>query len=139
VHVTGFTAGTAVVLAVFAQADFEEALAEAAVFIAAATALRLVADAADEFLGHSGRLARIGFGGNGTMVMGLKELPGMPELPKIAGIEKLARVPHPLRPLLPFPLTNPIMAAKGGILSSSSSPAIYGFQSRRFLAFLAIH
>ena len=81
-HVTGFTAGTAVVLAVFAQADFEEALAEATVFIAAAAALRLVADAADEFLGHSGRLARIGFGSNGTMVMGLKELPGNARIAK---------------------------------------------------------
>jgi hypothetical protein len=37
-------------------------------------------------LAISGRVARIGFGGNGTMVMELKELPGMPKLPKIAEI-----------------------------------------------------
>lgn len=56
-HVASFAAGTAIIVAVLTQADLVEALAETAVFIAGAAPLRLVADAADKFLGHPGRLA----------------------------------------------------------------------------------
>ncbi|MGZ7061112.1 MAG: hypothetical protein ACXVJU_17655, partial [Candidatus Angelobacter sp.] len=70
-QVTGFAAGTAVVNAVFAQADFIEALAQRAIPVAGAASFGLVADHAHEFLGHSGRLSRFGFSGNGPMVDGL--------------------------------------------------------------------
>jgi hypothetical protein len=43
-QITGFPAGWAVILAVFAQADFVLALAEPAVFIARATVFRQFAD-----------------------------------------------------------------------------------------------
>jgi hypothetical protein len=43
-QVAGFTAGTAIINAIFAQADFIQALAQRAVFVAAAGTLRLVTD-----------------------------------------------------------------------------------------------
>jgi hypothetical protein len=67
-QVTGFAAGRTVIGAVFAQAYLVEALAQHAVFIAGAGTFRQVADAAYEFFGHSGRLSRFGYSGNGTMV-----------------------------------------------------------------------
>jgi hypothetical protein len=69
--VTGFAAGTAIVNAVFAQADFIETLAQTAVFVAGAGSLRLIANHALKFPGHSGRLTRFGVSGNRTMVDGL--------------------------------------------------------------------
>jgi len=51
-HFAGFAAGPAVPLSIFAEADFIQALAEPAVFVARAAALRLIADPAGEFLGH---------------------------------------------------------------------------------------
>lgn len=71
-QVTGFAAGAAIVNAVFAQADFIEALAQRAVFIAGACPLRLVAHHAHEFFGHGGRLARFAFSGNGRWSMALR-------------------------------------------------------------------
>jgi len=70
-QVAGFAAGTAIVGAVFAQADLIKALAEHAVLVAGAGPFRLVTDSAHEFLGHSGRVPRFGFSGQGTMVDGL--------------------------------------------------------------------
>jgi hypothetical protein len=70
-QVTGLAAWTAIINAVFAQADFIEALAQSAVLVAGATSLRLVADHAHEFLGHSGRLSRFWLPGNAPMVDGL--------------------------------------------------------------------
>jgi hypothetical protein len=70
-QVAGFAAGTAVILAVFAQADFIETLAEPAVFVAGAGPFGQVADGAEIFLGHGERLSRKAAPGNGTMVDGL--------------------------------------------------------------------
>jgi hypothetical protein len=67
-QVTRFTAGTAIVNAVFTQADFVEALAQRAVFVAGAASLRLVANHAHEFFGHGGRLSRFRVSGNRPMV-----------------------------------------------------------------------
>lgn len=67
-QIAGFAAGTTIVYAVFAQADFKEALAQRAVFVAGTGPFRLVTDHAHVFLGHNGRLARFGGSGNGTMV-----------------------------------------------------------------------
>jgi len=67
-QVAGFTARAAIINAVFTQADFIEALAQRAVFIAGAASLRLVANHAHEFFGHGGRLARFALSGNGPMV-----------------------------------------------------------------------
>lgn len=58
VEVAGFAAGNAVVLAVFAETDFEDRLAEAAVFFALARSFRHIANRADKVLGHGRRLAR---------------------------------------------------------------------------------
>jgi hypothetical protein len=69
--VAGFPAGTAIVNAVFAQADFIKALAQGAVLVAGAASFRLIADHAHEFFGHCGRLSRFGAPGNGPMVDGL--------------------------------------------------------------------
>jgi hypothetical protein len=69
--ITGLAAGTAIIDAVFAQANFIETLAQAAVFVAGAGSFRLIANHALEFPGHSGRLARFGVSGNRTMVDGL--------------------------------------------------------------------
>ena len=57
-HVAGFAAGTAVVLAVFAETDFVLAAAQPAVSNAGALPLHLVAQKADKFLGHARRIAR---------------------------------------------------------------------------------
>jgi hypothetical protein len=65
---TGFAAGTAIVNAIFAQADFIETLAQAAIFVAGAASFGLVANHADEFLSHSGRLSLFRVSGNRTMV-----------------------------------------------------------------------
>jgi hypothetical protein len=70
-QITSLATGAAIVNAVFAQANFIEALAQSAVLVAGAASLRLVADHAHEFLGHGGRLSRFGFSGNGPMVDGL--------------------------------------------------------------------
>jgi hypothetical protein len=70
-EVAGFAAGAAIVNAIFTQADFIEALAQRAVFVAGARSLRLVADHAHEFFGHGGRLARFALSGNKPMVDGL--------------------------------------------------------------------
>ena len=51
-HIAGFTTGPAVPLAVFAEANLKQALAQPAIFVARAPAFGLVADAADEFLCH---------------------------------------------------------------------------------------
>jgi hypothetical protein len=71
-QVTCFPAGTAIVNAVFTQADFIEALAQRAIFIAGAASLRLVANHAHEFFGHGGRLARFALSGNGRWSMALR-------------------------------------------------------------------
>ena len=52
-HVTGFAACTAIILAIFAQPDIKLAAAEPAVFGAGAAAFHLVAYAAYVILGHS--------------------------------------------------------------------------------------
>jgi hypothetical protein len=75
-QVTSFAARTTIVNAVFAQADFVEALAQRAVLVTGAGSFWLVADHAHEFLGHSGRLSRIRLSGNGTMVDGLAVIAG---------------------------------------------------------------
>src|SRR5690242_13212700 len=54
-QVAGFAAGAAVVDSVLAQADFKQALAQPAVFVATAASFQLVADHAYEFLGHNSR------------------------------------------------------------------------------------
>jgi hypothetical protein len=72
-QVTGFTAGRAIINAVFAQADVMEALAERAIFIAGAASLRLVTHHAAKVFRHDRRLARFGGWGNGPMVDGLAE------------------------------------------------------------------
>ena len=77
-QVAGLAAWTAVINAVFTQADFIEALAQSAILVTGAASLRLVADHAHEFLGHGGRLARFGFSGNGPMVDGLAVSGGNP-------------------------------------------------------------
>lgn len=69
-QIARFTAGTAIVNAVFTQADFIKALAQRAVFIAGAASLRLVTDHAHEFFGHGGRLSRISRLGNTPFVLG---------------------------------------------------------------------
>jgi hypothetical protein len=51
-QVASFPAGLAVVLAVLAQADLVKALAEPAVALAVAFPLGLLADHANEILGH---------------------------------------------------------------------------------------
>jgi len=61
-HIAGFAAGAAVPLAVFAQTDFIEALAEPAVFVAGAGVFGLIADAADKFLGHTVEISANGRG-----------------------------------------------------------------------------
>jgi hypothetical protein len=70
-QVAGFPTGSAVINSIFTQADFIEALAESAVLIAGAGPLRLVADHARKFFGHSRRLSRFCLSGNGPMVDGL--------------------------------------------------------------------
>lgn len=67
-QIARFTAGTAIVNAVFTQADFIEALAQRAIFVAGAASLRLVANHAHEFFGHGGRLSRFRVSGNRPMV-----------------------------------------------------------------------
>jgi len=69
-QIASFTAGAAIVNAVFAEADFIEALAQRAIFIAGAASLRLVAYHAHEFFGHGGRLSRISRSGNTPFVLG---------------------------------------------------------------------
>jgi hypothetical protein len=69
-QIARFPAGAAIVNAIFTQADFVEALAERAIFIAGAASLRLVADHAHEFFGHGGRLSRISRAGNTPFVLG---------------------------------------------------------------------
>ena len=68
-QIASFAARVAVILAVFAQADFKRALAEAAVADALAAPLRHVADHAEELLGHRRRLSRFLLGNNGPKVM----------------------------------------------------------------------
>jgi hypothetical protein len=58
-QVTGFTAGRAIVNAVFAQADVMQALAERAVFVAGATSLRLVTQHADKVFRHKREISAI--------------------------------------------------------------------------------
>ena len=58
-QVTGFTAGRAIVNAVFAQADVMEALAERAVFVAGAASLRLVTHHADKVFRHKREISAI--------------------------------------------------------------------------------
>jgi hypothetical protein len=70
-QVTGFTAGRAIIYAVFAQADVMQALAERAIFIAGAASLRLVTHHAGKVFRHNRRLARFCGWGNGPMVDGL--------------------------------------------------------------------
>ncbi|MGC2745205.1 MAG: hypothetical protein WA672_18705 [Candidatus Angelobacter sp.] len=70
-QVTSLAAGTAIINAVFAQADFIKALAQGAVLVTGAASFRLIADHAHEFFGHGGRLSRFGASGNGPMVDGL--------------------------------------------------------------------
>ena len=67
-QIASFAARVAVILAVFAQADFERALAEAAVADAFAALLRHVADRAEELLGHKRRLSRFPSPGNAPKV-----------------------------------------------------------------------
>jgi hypothetical protein len=67
-QVAGFPAGAAIVNTVFAEADFIEALAQRAVFVAGAASLRLVANHAHEFFSHGGRLSRFRVYGNRPMV-----------------------------------------------------------------------
>jgi hypothetical protein len=69
-QIASFTAGAAIVNAVFAETDFIEALAQRAIFIAGAASLRLVANHAHEFFGHGGRLSRISRSGNTPFVLG---------------------------------------------------------------------
>jgi hypothetical protein len=69
-QIARFPARAAIVNAVFAQADFIEALAQGAVFVAGAASLWLVADHAHEFFGHGGRLSRISRSGNTPFVLG---------------------------------------------------------------------
>jgi hypothetical protein len=69
-QIASFTAGAAIVNAVFAEADFIEALAQRAIFIAGAASLRLVADHAHKFFGHGGRLSRISRVDNTPFVLG---------------------------------------------------------------------
>jgi hypothetical protein len=80
-QVARFATGAAIVNAVFAQADLKQALAQRAVFVAGAASFRLVADHAHKFLGHSGRLARFGGSGNGTMVDGPAVIAALPRTP----------------------------------------------------------
>ena len=68
-QIASFAARVAVILAVFAQADFKRALAEAAVADALAAPLRHVADHAEELLGHRRRLSRFRSPGNAPKVM----------------------------------------------------------------------
>ncbi len=63
-EVAGFAAGTAIVNAVFTQADFIQALAKRAVLVAGAGPLLLVAHHAFEFLGHGGRVTQFPCAGN---------------------------------------------------------------------------
>ena len=72
-QIASFTAGAAIVNAVFTQADFVETLAQGAVFVAGAASLRLVANHAHEFFGHGGRLSRLRLARQGTMVGDLAE------------------------------------------------------------------
>jgi hypothetical protein len=67
-QVASFPAGTAIIDAVLTQTDLIQALAEAAILVTGAASLRVIADHAHEFLGHSGRLTRFLSSGNGTMV-----------------------------------------------------------------------
>jgi hypothetical protein len=71
-QVAGFTAGAAIVNAIFTQADFIEALAQRAIFIAGAASFRLIAHHAHEFFCHAARLARFGLSGNGRWSMTLR-------------------------------------------------------------------
>lgn len=63
-HVAGFAAGAAIILAVFAKADVIVPAAEPAVLGAGAAAFDLVALNADEILWHGRRLSRFGAAGN---------------------------------------------------------------------------
>jgi hypothetical protein len=58
-HVAGFAAGTAVVLAVLAEADVILAAAEPAILDAGAALLNLVALEADKILGHKAELSAV--------------------------------------------------------------------------------
>jgi len=68
-HVTGFAARAAIVLAVFTEAHVMKALAKPAILVARAYAFRPVANGTEVFLGHSGRLARFCASGNGPIVV----------------------------------------------------------------------
>jgi hypothetical protein len=56
-HVTGFTAGAAVILAVFAEANVELRATQPAVLGAGAAAFDLLTENADKILGHRRSLA----------------------------------------------------------------------------------
>jgi len=71
-HVTGFAAGPAVILAIFAQAGIKLAAAEPAILGAWAAAFDLIAQAANVILGHSRRLSRFEPAGNTPNVPALQ-------------------------------------------------------------------
>jgi hypothetical protein len=58
VQVAGFAAGRAVILAVFAETDFEDRLAEAAVFFARTGPFRQIANRTNKILGHGRRVSK---------------------------------------------------------------------------------
>jgi hypothetical protein len=68
-QVAGFTAGAAVILAVFTKAGIVRTLAKTAVALARTAFFREVADAADELLRHGARLDRFSSSGNDTLVL----------------------------------------------------------------------
>src|SRR5262249_1171970 len=71
-QVAGFAAGTAVVVAIFAQADLVRALAEAAVADTLTASFVQVTDRAEKLLGHRRRLPRFFISGNGPQGMSLR-------------------------------------------------------------------
>jgi hypothetical protein len=68
-HIAGFAAGTAVVLAVFAEADIVLAAAEPTVLGAGAPPLDLVAKDADKILGHTAEISAIRRCGQSSKVL----------------------------------------------------------------------